>query len=177
MKKLLFLSLFIAGCRSSYYVNRDVKRLDGLSLQYPKEFARLSNLINPCFTRIAKSGRVVKQTSDTIITAGAEPLIQGKPGKPDTIYRPGKTIRNNIYTTIHDTLTDNRAINACNVFAKSAADSLIVIKTQSIQLKADKSALIKWVIGLAVLLLIFFGTCIYRFSIGDVILGAVKKLV
>jgi hypothetical protein len=172
MKKLLLLSLFIAGCRSSYYVNRDVKLLDGLSLQYPKEFTRLSNLINPCFTRIAKSDTVVKHTSDTIVT-----LIEGKPGKPDTIYRPGKTISNNIYTTIHDTVADNRAINACNVIAKSAADSLIIIKTQNIQLKADKSTLIKWVMGLVVVLLIFFGACIYRFFSGGAILGTVRKLV
>jgi hypothetical protein len=177
MKKILLLSLFIAGCGSSYYAKHDVKRLDDLSLQYPKEFARLSNLINPCFTGIAKSDTVVKHTSDTIVTAGIERLVAGKPGKPDTLYLAGKTITNNIYTTIHDTVTDKRAVNACNVIAKSAADSLIVIKTQNIQLKADKSSLIKWVIGLAVLLLIFFGTGIYRFISGGAILGTVKKFV
>ena len=177
MKKLLLLPLFIAGCGSSYYVKRDVKRLDGLSLQYPNEFTRLSNLVNPCFTGIAKSNTVVKHTSDTIVTAGIERLVPGKTGKPDTLYLPGKTIRDNIYTTIHDTVTDNRALNACNVIAKSTADSLIIIKTQNIQLKADKSSLIKWVIGLAVLLLSFCGIGIYRFFSGGAILGTVKKLV
>ncbi len=108
MKKLLLISLLIAGCGSSYYVKRDVNRLDGLSLQYPNEFAKLSNTINPCFTGAAKSDTIVKHTSDTIITAGMERLVPGAPGKPDTLYLPGKTIRNNIYTTIHDTVTDNR---------------------------------------------------------------------
>jgi hypothetical protein len=176
MKKLLLLSLFIAGCGSSYYAKRDVKRLDGLSLQYPKEFARLSNLINPCFTGMAKSDTVIKQTSDTIVMARIERLVPGNPGKPDTLYLPGETIRNNIYTTIHDTVTDSRAISTCNLIARSSADSLLICKTQNIQLNAGKTSLIKWVTGLAVLLLIFLGTGIYRFISGGAVLGAVKKL-
>jgi len=177
MKKLLLISLLIAGCGSSYYATRDVKRLDGLSLQYPNEFAKLSNMINPCFTGAAKSDTVVKHTSDTIVTAGIERLVPGSPGKPDTLYFPGKTIRNNIYTTIHDTVTDNRALNASAVIAKSSTDSLIIIKTQNVELKTDKSSLIKWVIGLAIVLLSFLGFSIYKFFSGGVILGTVKNFI
>ena len=165
------------GCGTSYYVKRDIKRLDGLSLQYPNEFAKLSNLINPCFTGAAKSDTLVKHTSDTIVTAAIERLVPGGPGKPDTLYLPGKTIRNNIYTTIYDTVTDNRALNASTVIAKSAADSLIIIKTQNVELKTDKSSLIKWVIGLAVILLSLLGLSIYKFFSGGAILGTVKNLI
>jgi hypothetical protein len=177
MKKLLLLTLLIAGCGSSYYVKRDTKRLDGLSLQYPNEFAKLSNLINPCFTGTAKSDTVIKHTSDTIITAGIERFVTGTAGKPDTVYLPGKTIRNNTYTTIHDTVPDNRALNASTVIAKSAADSLIITKTQNMELKTDKSSLIKWVIGLGVVLLSLLGFSIYRFFSGGAILGTVKGLI
>jgi hypothetical protein len=177
MKKLLLLTLLIAGCGSSYYVKRDIKHLDGLSLQYPNEFAKLSNMINPCFTGAAKSDTVVKHTSDTIVTAGIERLVPGRPGKPDTLYFRGKTIRNNIYTTIHDTVTDNRALNASHVIAKSAADSLIIIKTQNAELKIDKSSLIKWVIGLAVVLFSVLGFSIYKFFSGGAILGTVKNII
>src|SRR5579862_371470 len=130
MKKLLLISLLIAGCGSSYYAKRDIKRLDGLSLQYPNEFAKLSNMLDPCFTGAAKSDTVVKHTSDTIVIAGMERLVSGSPGKPDTLYLPDKTIRNNFFTTIHDTVTDNRALNAFSITTESAADSLIIIKTQ-----------------------------------------------
>ncbi len=177
MKKLLLISLFITGCGSSYYAKRDIKRLNGLSLQYPNEFAKLSNMLNPCFTGAAKSDTVIKHTSDTIVTAGIERLVPGSAGKPDTLYLPGKTIRNNIFTTIHDTVTDNRALNAFNISAKSAADSLIIIKTQSMELKAGKSSLIKWVIGLAVVLLSVLGLSIYKFFSGGAILGTVKNFI
>ena len=177
MKKLLLLSMFIAGCGSSYYIKHDVKRLDGLSLQYPNEFARLSNLVDPCFTGFAKSDTVVKQTSDTIITAGIERLVPGQPGKPDTLYIPGKTIRNNIFTTIHDTVTDSWALKAVDAVAKIAADSLIITKTQNIQLKANKSSLIKWVAGLALTLLFVLGISVYKFFSGGAIAGTVKNLI
>jgi hypothetical protein len=177
MKKLLLISLLIAGCGSSYYAKRDIKRLDGLSLQYPNEFTKLSNMINPCFTSAAKSDTVVKHTSDTIIAAAIKRLVPGGPGKPDTIFIPGKTIRSNIYTTIHDTVPDNRALNASNVIAKSAADSLIIIKTQNVELKTDKSSLIKWVIGFAIVLLSVLGFSIYKFFSGGAILGTVKNLI
>jgi hypothetical protein len=177
MKKLLLLSLLIVGCGSSYYVKRDTKRLDGLAIQYPNEFEKLSNMINPCFTVAAKSDTIVKHTSDTIITAGIERLVPGAPGKPDTVYFPGKTIRNNIYTTIHDTVTDNRALNASTILAKSAVDSLIIIKTQSMELKTDKINLIKWVIGLGVVLLAVLGFSVYKFFSGGAILGTVKNLI
>ena len=168
MKKLLLLSIFITGCGSSYYIKRDVKRLDGLSLQYPSEFARLSNLVDPCFTGIAKSDTVVKHTSDTIVTAGIERLVPGQPGKPDTLYLAGETTRNNIFTTIHDTVTDSRALKAIDAVAKIAADSLIITKTQNIQLKANKSSLIKWVAGLAVALLFVLAISIYKFFSGAI---------
>jgi len=177
MKKLLLLSLLIAGCGSSYYAKRDIKRLDGLSLQYPNEFAKLSNMLNPCFTGAAKSDTAIKHISDTIITAGIERLVAGSPGKPDTLYLAGKTIRNNIYTTIHDTVMDNRALNASTVIAKSAADSLIIIKTKNIELRADESSLIKWIISLAVVLLSVLGFSVYKFFSGGAIFGTVKNLI
>jgi hypothetical protein len=149
--------------------------MDGLSLQYPNEFARLSNLINPCFTGKAKSDTTIKRVSDTVINAVTQ-LIPGKAGTPDTLYLPGKTIRNNIYTTVHDTIPDNRALNACNINARSAADSLLIIKTQNIQLKTDKGSLIKWLISLAVALLVLMGISIYKFVTGGVVAGTIKTL-
>ena len=173
---LLLAVIMIAGCGPSYYINRDVKKLDALSLQYNTEFTRLSNELNPCFIAAAKSDTVVKHTADTIISS-VERLAPGNPGRPDTLYLQGKTIRNNVFTLIHDTVRDNRALNACSAIGRAASDSLLVIKTQNIQLKGDKSSLIKWVTGLGVVLLIFLGISVYRFVSGGAILGTVKNLI
>jgi hypothetical protein len=173
---LLTIVIAIASCGPSYFMKRDVKKLDALSLQYNTEFARLSNELNPCFTGAAKSDTVVKHTTDTVINS-VERLVPGKPGRPDTLYLPGKSIRNNVFTTVHDTVWDNRALNACKAIDKAASDSLLIIKTQNFQLKAAKSGLIKWVTGLGLALLIFLGTGVYRFVSGGAIVGTVKNLI
>ncbi|HEY8780712.1 MAG TPA: hypothetical protein VIM16_03785 [Mucilaginibacter sp.] len=173
---LLPMVIVITGCGPSYYIKRDVKKLDVLSLQYNTEFTRLSNELNPCFTGVAKSDTIVKHTADTIINQ-VERLVPGKPGRPDTLYLQGKTIRNNVFITVHDTVWDNRALNACTVIGKVTSDSLLIIKTQNIQLKTVKSGLIKWVTGLAVALLLFLGTGVYRFVSGGAIAETVKELI
>jgi hypothetical protein len=168
------LAIALTGCGSSWYVKRDIKKLDGLSIQYPTEFARLSNELNPCFTGTLKSDTVVQRSSDTVINS-IEHFVVGEPGKHDTLYLPGKTIRNNIYITIHDTIPDNRALNACAVISKKAADSLLIIKTQSSQLRTDKGSLIKWVIALGIAILAIIGINIYKFFSGGAVAGIVKK--
>ena len=178
MKKtisIVLLCLF-TGCSTSYYVKRDTKRLDGLSLQYPAEFASLANKLDPCFTGQAKSDTLTKQTVDTIFNS-VERLIPGKPGQPDTVYMPGKIIRDNILTTIHDTLADNRALTACAASGKTSADSLLSVKTMDTQLSAEKGSLVKWVIGLALALLLITGISIYKFLSGGAITGLIKNAV
>jgi len=167
---LLPIVAWIAGCGPSYYIKRDVKKLGILSLQYNTEFARLSNKLNPCFTGIAKSDTVVKYTTDTLINK-VERLVPGKPDRPGALYLPCKTIRHNVFTTVYDTVWDNRALNACNTVGKAASDSLLIVKTQNNRLKAGEGNLIKWVIGLAVVLLIFLVMGVYRFINGGAVLG------
>jgi hypothetical protein len=182
MKKLLitiatvFLLLTLTACNSSWYVKRDVKRLEVLSLEYPNEFAILSNKLNPCFKEIAKSDTIIRHTTDTIDNS-IERLVAGKPGKPDTLYLPGKTIRNNVYTTVHDTLSDNRALSALIISGKITADSLIIVKTQNTLLISNKVSLIKWVVGLSLILLSAMGVSIYKFLSGGVITDTLKKIV
>jgi hypothetical protein len=181
MKKLtatvsIILLLLITGCSSSWYVKRDIKKLEGLSLQYPNEFASLSDKLNPCFKAAAKSDTVVRTTTDTV-TNSMERLIPGQPGKPDTLYLPGKTIKNNIYSTIHDTVQDSRALSLCTIEGKTVSDSLIIVETQSTQLRAEKSGLIKWVISLGVLLLTIIGVSIYKFFSGGALIDAAKKVI
>ena len=172
----LSIIIWITGCSQSYYTKRDIKRLDGLSLQYAGEFARLSNILNPCFTGHAKSDTVIKRSSDTVFNS-VERYISGKPGKPDTIYLPGKTIKNNIFTIIHDTIADNRAITACAATGKASADSLLIMKIKRAQLVSDKSSLIKWVIGMSIALLTITAIGITKFLNGGSLISGLKKVI
>jgi hypothetical protein len=183
MKKIIPISIVcliaaiaIASCSSSYYTKRDVKQLEGLSLQYTTEFYKLSNKLNPCFTEPAKSDTVIKHSTDTIFNS-LERFITGKPGKPDTIFLPGKTIRINMFTVIHDSIADNRALNTCLSISKASADSLLVMKTKGAQLRADKSSLIKWLIALSVVILSFVAFKVSKFLSGGAVLGVLKKVI
>ena len=172
----LMATFCIAGCSSAYYSKRDIKRLDALSLQNTAEFARLSNVLNPCFAGPAKSDTVIKRSTDTIFNS-VERFVTGRPGKPDTIYLPCKTIRNNVFTVIHDTIADNRALTACVSSGRTTADSLLIMKTKGGQLESEKSSLIKWLIGLIVIIISLLAFSVSKFLNGGAVISGLKKFI
>jgi hypothetical protein len=127
---LILACLLFWGCNTQL---QQVRKLDALTLEQPVEFARLSNLINPCFTGKPKSDTVSK--TDTVQIAGAVTtntvFVKGNGDtvvKTVTITTPGKVINHSI--TVTDTIPDNRALSVVNNALKVKTDSLTVVKTQ-----------------------------------------------
>jgi len=179
MKKLLLLiwMLTLLLSISCNVQKREIGRLDGYSIKYPAEFARLSNMLNPCFTGKAKSDTV----TNTVVTQLPGDTSISTVLKHDSVFisktinLPGKTITSTV--TVHDTIPDNRALNSVNGQFKIKADSLVISKT----LLSDKSkAKNTWMwiaLSACSLILIFLGVKTYLFFSGGAILGTVKKLI
>jgi hypothetical protein len=164
--------LLLAGCKSLQ--QRQIRKLDDLVLQQPAEFARLSNILNPCFSGKAKSDTVITQGKGDTTTVTR--YIQGEPGKNDTVFINKKIVVPYKYS-IHDTVPDTRGLAACNIIARAAADSLLITKTKlslvQSQTQKTKGDLVKWIIGLSLLLAAIIGFSIYKFFSG----GFIKKLI
>jgi hypothetical protein len=136
--------LLFTGCNVQ---QREIRKLQVLSVRYLPQFKILANTLDPCFTGKAKSDTVIK--IDSIITPGQTNTIYTK-GKGDTIVKtitiqlPGKIKKET--KTITDTIPDMRAIEACHATEKIEADSLrdnkvkLVTETK----KADKYCLWFW---------------------------------
>lgn len=152
---------------------RQIKRLQALSLAQPIEFARLSDLLNPCFDGTAKSDTIVKV--DTIITPGKSDTVYTK-GKGDTVIKTitvkqaGKTI--NKTTTIRDTVKDLRSLQVLNNSLKVKSDSLVVVKTQQASTKKNLGVWRLIALIACGVILVFVGIKVYTFFTG----GAVKSL-
>lgn len=126
---------------------QQINKMQVFAVRYPDAFKILANTLDPCFTGKAKSDTVIK--IDSIITPGQTNTIYTK-GKGDTIVKtitiqlPGKIKTKT--TTIHDTIPDMRAIEACHATEKIEADSLrgnkvkLVTETK----KANKYCLWFW---------------------------------
>lgn len=185
---VVIFAMMLSGC-SQYIDKRNVKRLQSYSIQYRPEFLKLSNEINPCFTGKAKSDtQVTHGKPDTTITwsfiskppasvftLGGSSFI-GSGGtftitpKADTIQVPGatKTIRITIpvLTTIHDTVTDQRKVNALRAEKKVKSDSLVIVKTQYKDVDHKKNIYLWILIGLASIVAIALGIKAYLFLSG-----------
>jgi len=172
MKKLLLISLLLCGC-AAYQQRRDVKKLDALAIQQPAEFARLSNMLNPCFSGKAKSDTIITTHVDTLVKEGSITTVRIK----DTVYvtktLPARTINKTHTVTIHDTIPDNRGLKELSTELKVKSDSTLMIKTQMSKLQKDKNTWMWMAIGLMVLVVGFLAVKIYLMFWGG---GIVKKL-
>lgn len=128
----LILSLF-AACLLLMACNtqkRDIKRLDGLFVQYPSESARLSNQIYPCF------GELPTAKPDTLIIHGKIDTIPGLSWtvtntKYDTVFKTVNQIKyviKPITKLVRDTVVNYRALADVNDKLKVKSDSLIIDK-------------------------------------------------
>jgi len=135
----------LTGCNVN---QRQIRKLDGLVLQQPAEFARLSNLINPCFTGKAKSDTVMKHDSISLPPVTNTVTVT----RNDTVYTT-KTVTQTKFIhdkmTIHDTIADNRAVTSIQGQVKGKSDSLVVVKTLLASQTQTTSNWRKWCLILA----------------------------
>lgn len=171
---LCVLAFVLNGCSASYRQRRDIKKLDGLVLAQPVEFARLSNLLNPCFNGKSKSDTVITTHTDTLVKDGITTIIRVK----DTVYVT-KTIP--IMTTrilnIHDTVTDGRALAYLNSQLKNKTDSLKIANHDNAKVSHEKTIWMWLSIGLMVLDLVLITIKVYTFFSGGGVVSAIKKVI
>lgn len=165
MRRLLFITtLLLCGCSASYYQARDIKKLDALAIQQQPEFKRLANLLDPCFPlELKKSDTItVIGKRDTLITPGTIVITHVKDTVIKTITTPGRQVTIPTFITIHDTVSDQRALTAQGALFKVKSDSLIVIKTQLSQTAHSKNTWMYICIGLAVILVGGIAFSVYK---------------
>lgn len=161
--------LLLSGC-AKYIQNRNVARMDSYAVQYPAEEARLANWLYPCFTGKAKSDTIrTEGKRDTIITPGKTVITHVKDTIVKTVTLPGRQVTIPTFLTIHDTVTDQRALSACTTAAKVKSDSLVTVKTQ--YTTANKKAnLYFWILaGIAGVVLVYLGIKTYIFFTGGAV--------
>lgn len=154
-----FLILFIIACNTQ---RRDIKKFDSYAIQYPAEMARLANLLDPCFTTKPHSDTVTKLHSDTITTPGSIVITRVKDTIVKTVTLQGKQITAQRIITIHDTLTDNRALTAFGSLFRVKADSLIIKNTQLNSVTHGKNTWMWIAIGCIVVILAFVIWNVYK---------------
>jgi len=150
MRTILALcALLLCGC-ASYIQKRNINRLDGYSIRYPAEMAKLSNQLYPCFNGKAKSDTVITVKVDTVWDKLDTVIHQEGDSSTSSMdithyFKGGTTngsgvLKINTIKTIRitDTVQDQRALQACSLNAKVKADSLLIVKTQ--YATADKKA-------------------------------------
>lgn len=171
MRRLILIPLIaLFGCNVQ---KRQIEKLQVFALRYPNEFARLSDLLNPCFDGEVKSDTIISTHTDTLLVDGVTTTVRVK----DTVFvtktLPGKTITNTRTVTIKDTVKDGRAISYLNSQLKVKSDSLVIVKTQMSQVKKTKNILMWILIGIAVVVVAYGAIKIYKFFSG----GALKSLI
>lgn len=129
MKKLcLLIAVIITGCNAE-------KQFNDYSIKNPGKFKSLAAVLAPCVDVNPKSDTIYKSHTDTLTTAGNTVIVS----RNDTVFvtkqLPGKVITKTNVQTVTKTVTDSRAIDACNI--RTAAEHERVI--QLIQQLADKS--------------------------------------
>lgn len=177
MKKLVLIPLIaLCGCSASYKQQRDVKKLQSLVLQQPNEFARLSDLLNPCFDGEVKSDTIITLHTDTLIENGISDTVRINDTVRITKTLQGKTITNTKKVVIHDTIPDGRKVAYLNTQLKVKSDSLVIKNTQLSQKNKAKNTWM-WIALGSILIIVVYGTIkIYKlFTTGG--LSSLKNLV
>jgi hypothetical protein len=175
-KLLAFIGLLLiaAGCNVD---KRNVERMQVYAVRYPAPFKVLANTLDPCFTGVAKSDTITKINTavvkgDTVVT-----IVKLR----DTIFKitriqlPGQITTKTL--SIHDTVTNNRAIQAAEVLFSIKSDSLVVVKTQLSQTKHIRATWMWIAIGCMFLIVVYSAIKIYIFFTGVGITSSIKKII
>lgn len=167
---ILFFLFLICGCNVE---RRQLDKLDAYAVKYPIQMRALANQLYPCFNGKAKSDTVIKTHTDTLIQEGSITTVRIK----DTVYvtktMPGKVITNTRTLSIHDTVSDLRAIGVLNNDFKIKADSLVMVKTQQVGTKHNLN-IWRWIaIGCMALIFGWIAIKIYLLISG----GWIKKVI
>lgn len=168
--------LFFAGCNTQ---QREIERLQVYSVRYPDQFKVLANTLDPCFPIKGKIDTVLKH--DTTTTPGTTTIENVF--RHDTLFitktikLPGQIVTNTI--TIHDTIPDNRSLEACQGKINIYVDSL-KHQNQALQdetKKANKYSLWFWLIVIieGVIIIGFIIYKIYGIVSGSTIINNIKK--
>lgn len=180
MKKYLLIlcSVIIVGCSASYRQQRDKKKLDALAIEQQPEFKRLANLLDPCFgNTIIHSDTVIKLGKrDTVQLAGSTIITHVKDTVVKTITLPGKIVTVNKFTTITDTVPDNRALSDIQAQLKVAHDSVTSLKATLKQVQSGKKNWMWTAIGALVGLLVIIIIGVYKFINGGFVKSAAKLI-
>ncbi len=164
MRKLVLIPLIVlCGCSAQYKQHRDIKKLQSLVLQQPNEFARLSDLLNPCFDGTAKSDTVITLHTDTLTLNGTTDTVRTKDTVRITIKLPGKQITNTRTVAIHDTVKDGRSEAYLKTQLQVKSDSLVVSKTQLSQTKKTRNIWMWIAIGALLIIVISVAIKVYKF--------------
>lgn len=175
MNRLLLFSAILAflfGCKVD---QRNIERMQVYAVRYPNQFKTLSNTLDPCFTGPAKSDTTfLPGKADTVLLPSE--VIKGEPGNPDTIRLPGKKITVTNRVVIHDTVTNDRALQAIRATFNIKSDSLVVVKTQLNQVKHSRSIWMWTAIGAIFLIVIYIVARVVIFFNGGGIASILKKV-
>jgi len=168
--------LFLVGCNID---KRNQERMEVYAVRYPSQFKILTNTLDPCFNGIAKSDTVVvKGKPDTVITPGGTTTITSI--KKDTVYVTKtvyKTVIQPVTKTIHDTVSDNRALQSSQAIYKIKSDSLVTVKAQLKQTSHSESIWRLFTLVLGVFIIGFIVIKVYTLFSGGGEVSAIKKLI
>lgn len=179
MKKLIIIPiLLLFACNIA---KRQITDMQVYAIKYPNDFKELANTLDPCFNGVAKADTIIVHgKSDTVSLPGST-VVNYVKGVGDTIIKtitlPGRQVTIPTFTTIRDTVTDDRALEAAKSSYKLKSDSLIVVQTQLTQTTHGKNVWMWFALGLGALIIIFLGIKIYTFFTGGAVLSTLKNIV
>lgn len=167
---LLITAILFIGCNVQ---KRQVEKLQVFALRYPNEFARLSDLLNPCFDGEVKSDTIITSHTDTLTIKGTSDTLRINDTVRITIKLPGKQITNTKKVVIHDTIPDGRKVNLLNSQLKVKSDSLVKATTQMSDAKKAKNTWMWIAIGAILIIVVSLSIKAYKFFTG----GGLKSLI
>jgi len=177
MKKLLIIPilLLLFACNVQ---KRQIALMQVYAVRYPNDFKELANTLDPCFTGKAKSDTVtIKGKSDTVHLAGSTTITRIKDTVIKTITLPGERISIPYYTTIHDTVTNDRANSAISAQIQIATNSLTMAQTQLKDSQKAKSIWMWIAIGCTVLIIGGAVIKVYTLFTGGAAIKVAEKII
>lgn len=164
MRRLILIPLIaLCGCSAQYKQQRDIKKLQSLVLQQPNEFARLSDLLNPCFDGTAKSDTIISLHTDTLFEKGISDTVRINDTIRITKTLPGKQINHTRTVTIRDTVKDGRSEAYLKSQLQVKSDSLVISKTQLSQTKKSRNIWMWIAIGAILIIVVSIVIKAYKF--------------
>lgn len=161
MKKLVLIPLIaLCGCNVQ---KRQIEKMQVFALRYPNEFARLSDLLNPCFDGTAKSDTIITLHTDTLFEKGTSDTIRINDTVHITKTLPGKQINHTRTVTIRDTVKDGRSEAYLKSQLQVKSDSLVISKTQLSEKTKAKNTWMWIAIGAILIIVINLSIKAYKF--------------